>query len=75
MSCRVEMPNARRLDVTAGTIAMGGGGGEPFAPSQPDVEEGGSPAAPRSNRAREVCISATIVVGIVATLGVIVAVF
>ena len=74
MSCRVEMPNARRLDVTAGTIAMGGGG-EPSAPSQPDVEEGGSPAAPRSNRAREVCISATIVVGIVATLGVIVAVF
>jgi hypothetical protein len=74
MSCRVEMPNARRLDVTAGTIAMGGGGAE-SAPSQPDVEEGGSASAPRSNRAREVCISAMIVVGIVATLGVIVAVF
>ena len=64
------MPNARRLDVTAGTIAM-----RPPAPMPPDVEEGGSASAARPNRAREVCISAMIVVGIVATLGVIVAVF
>ena len=66
------MPNARRLDVTAGTIAMQGGTTRPVVA---DVEEGGAPAAPRANRAREVCISAVIVVGIVATLGVIVAVF
>lgn len=76
MSCRIDVPDGRprRLDVTAAAVVAQN------MRTTPDVETPAAPAPLAStptapSRAQELCISATILVGIVSAIGVVVVVF